>query len=108
MLPVSAYAVYTYVYLKQSRLTEGVPLVLPYGLGNVVGEVFGYRCRGVMILDVGAPYNGPCKEKNIVNIPSSQPTENKTRLLSKIPITDHIIKLEKSFLLLLKYPDNGN
>lgn len=66
MLPVSAYTVYEYVYLKQSRLTEGVPLVLPYCLGNVVGEVFGYRRRGVMILDVGAPYNGACKGKTLL------------------------------------------
>ena len=49
---------------KCSRLTEGVPLVLPYCPGDVVGEVFGYRSRGVVIFDVGAPRNGTCREEN--------------------------------------------
>lgn len=52
--------------LNRSRLTEGVPLVLPYCLGDVGGDVFRYRSRGVVILDVGAPCNGTCKEKTIV------------------------------------------
>lgn len=43
---------------RHSPQVEGVPLVLPYCLGDVVGEVFGYCSRGVVILDVGAPCNG--------------------------------------------------
>lgn len=53
---------------KQKRLTEGVPLVLLYCLGDVDGEVFGYRSRGEVILNVGAPCNGPYGEKTQRNI----------------------------------------
>lgn len=47
-----------------SRLTEGVPLVLPYCLGDVVWEIFGYRSWRVVVFDVGAPCNGTCGKKN--------------------------------------------
>lgn len=41
------------------QLTEGVPLVLPDGLGHVVGEVFRDASWGVVILDVETTWNGP-------------------------------------------------
>lgn len=44
---------------QREELTEGVPLVLPYGLGDVVGEVFRDASWRVVILDVGAPWNVP-------------------------------------------------
>ena len=107
------------LFPDSSRLTEGVPLILPYCLGDVVGEVFGYCSRGVMILDVGAPCNGTCsgkkkrfrRKKNTGTILThgslhkihADDTPSRTEWDVKITL----FHSQPCLQLLMKYPDTG-
>lgn len=101
-----------------------MPLVLPYCLGDVVGEVFGYRSRGVVVLDVGAPCNGTCRGKKTKDVFPETYRNNtdswghyiistlmthrgKTEWNVKITLLHSvIIQPERLYLqLLIKYPD---
>lgn len=75
-------------------LTERVPLILPYCLGDVVGEVFGYHSRGVVILDVGAPCNGTCRENKTEDSFFNTETTLTHRSLHKIHADDTQSKAE--------------
>lgn len=93
-----------------------MPLVLPYCLGDVVGEVFGYCSRGVVILDVGAPCNGTCREKKKTTGTTlthgslhkihADDTENRTEWDAKITLF-HSGLIQLCVQLLIKYPNTG-